>query len=157
MSEASSQSKSELKARLSETMKNAMKSGNKDELAFSRNFHAVIRKKEIDDRKDLDDSEVQKIAMTLIKQRQDSIDQFKKGGREDLVAREEAELKFLQSFLPAQMSDADLKALAQAAISEAQATTAKDMGKVMKVLLPKVQGRADGKRVNEMIKSLLGN
>ncbi len=152
MSEASSG----LKARLSDTMKTAMKSGNKDELAFARNFHAVIRKREIDEKKDLDDAEVQKVAATLIKQRQDSIDQFKKGGREDLVAREEAELKFLQSFLPQQMGDDELKKLVQASIAEAAAATQKDIGKVMKVLLPKIQGRADGKRVNEMVRSLLG-
>ena len=152
MSEASSG----LKARLSESMKAAMKSGNKDELAFARNLHAVIRKKEIDDKIDLTDADVQKVAMTLIKQRQDSIDQFKKGNREDLVAREEAELKYLQSYLPQQMADAELQALVKAAVAEAQATTVKDIGKVMKVLLPKIQGRADGKRVNDAVRSLLG-
>lgn len=134
-----------------------MKAGDKDQLAFTRNLHAVIRKREIDDKVDLDDAGVQKIAASLIKQRQDSIEQFKKGGREDLVAKEEAELKFLQSFLPAQMSDDELRSIVQASVAEAQAAGPKDIGKVMKVLMPKVQGKADGKKINEFVKAALGS
>lgn len=152
-----SESPSALKQRISDLMKSCMKSGDKEQLAFVRNLHAAIRKREIDDRKDLDDAEIQKIASTSIKQRQDSIDQFRKGGREDLVAKEEAELKFLQSFLPAQLSDDELKSIIQGAVAEAQATTAKDIGKVMKVLMPKVQGKADGKKINEFVKAQLGS
>src|SRR6476469_2655897 len=94
-----------IKERLSEGMKAAMKSGDKDTVAFSRNLHAAVRKKEIDDKVDLDDAGVQKIISTAIKQRQDSIEQFKAGNRPDLVAKEETELKFLMSFMPAQMSE----------------------------------------------------
>jgi len=148
---------STLKEKLSETIKTAMKAGEKDRLSYARNFHAAIRKKEIDDRIDLDDSGVQKIASTLAKQRQDSIEQFKSGGREDLVQKEEAELAFLLSFLPAQLSDAELLKEIEDAISQTGATTAKDIGKIMKVLLPKVQGKADGKRINECVKQKLGS
>lgn len=146
---------SALKTRLSETMKTAMKSGDKDLVAYARNLHAAIRKKEIDDRIDLDDAGVQKIVTSLLKQRQDSIDQFRQGGREDLVAKEEAEAKFLKTFLPEQMSEDEVRTLVDQAAKEANATSPKDMGAVMKILLPKVQGRADGKLVSELVKKRL--
>ncbi len=145
-----------LKERLSEQMKTAMKSADKETLAFARNLHAAVRKKEIDDRIDLDDAGFIKIVTTSAKQRQDSIDQFRQGGREDLVAKEEAELKFLQSFLPAQMDEAEVRRLVDWAIAEAKATGPKDLGAVMKVLLPKVQGRADGKWVNQLVREKIG-
>ncbi len=144
-----------LKARLSETMKTALKAGEKETLAFARNLHSAIRKREIDDRKDLDDAEVMKIVTSSLKQRQDSLDQFRKGGREDLAVKEEAEIKFLQSYLPAQLGDEELKQIVQASIAEAQAVGPKDMGKLMKVLMPKVQGKADGKLVNQIVKERL--
>ncbi|MCC7440032.1 MAG: GatB/YqeY domain-containing protein [Bdellovibrionales bacterium] len=147
---------SPLKDKLSTSMKEAMKSGDKARLGFARNLHAAVRKKEIDDRVDLDDAGVIKLAQNLSKQRQDSIDQFRQGGRMDLVEAEEAELKFLQEFLPQQMSDDELKKLVEEAFTEAQPASAKEMGKVMKVLLPKIQGRADGKRVNEAVKARMG-
>lgn len=146
-----------LKARLSETIKTAMKGGDKSTLTYARNLHAAIRKREIDDRVDLTDADVQKIVVSMLKQRQDSVDQFKKGGREDLVANEEAEMKFLQTYLPAQLGEPELRQIIQASITEAQAVGPKDMGKLMKVLMPKVQGKADGKRVNEIVKELLGS
>ena len=145
-----------LKERLSEAMKAAMKAQDKDTLAFARNLHSAVRKKEIDERVDLDDGGVQKIASSLIKQRQDSIEQFKAGNRADLVQKEEAELKFLLSFLPTQMSEAEIREVVNWAVTESQAASAKDMGKVMKVLMPKVQGRADGKLVNQIVKERLG-
>ena len=137
-------------------MKTAMKAGEKDRLAFTRNLFAAVRKKEIDDRVDVTDDDFMKIVQTAVKQRQDSISQFRQGGREDLVVKEEAELLFLQGYLPAQASDEQIKEWVQSAIQETQATNAKDMGKVMKALLPKVQGRADNKKVSEMVKNLLG-
>jgi hypothetical protein len=145
-----------LKERLSEQMKTAMKSADKETLAFARNLHAAVRKKEIDDRIDLDDAGFIKIVTTSAKQRQDSIDQFRQGGREDLVAKEEAELKFLQAFLPAQMDEAEVRRLVDWAIADAKATGPKDLGAVMKVLLPKVQGRADGKWVNQLVREKIG-
>lgn len=145
-----------IKERLSETMKASMKSGDKDTLAFCRNLHAAVRKKEIDDRVDLDDAGVQKIISTATKQRQDSIDQFKAGGREDLVAKEQAELKFLMSFMPEQMSEDEIRKVVDWAVTEAKAAGPKDMGGVMKLLMPKVQGKADGKLINQIVKQRLG-
>lgn len=147
---------SAIKTKLSEQMKSAMKSGDKDTLAYARNLHAAVRKKEIDDRVDLDDAGVLKIISTSVKQRQDSIEQFKQGGREDLVAKEQAELKFLQSFMPAQMDEAEIRKVVDWAVTEAKATGPKDMGNVMKLLMPKVQGKADGKLVNQIVKERLG-
>lgn len=145
-----------IKERLSEGMKTSLKAGDKSTLAFSRNLHAAIRKKEIDDRIDLDDGGVQKIITSLIKQRQDSIEQFKQGNREDLVAKEEAELKFLQGFMPAQLSEEELKKLIDEAVIETKATQIKDLGNVMKVLIPKVQGRSDGQVINQLVRARLG-
>lgn len=148
---------STLKVRISDTMKTSMKSGDKETLAYVRNLHAAVRKKEIDDRVDLDDAGIQKIVQSLVKQRQDSIEQFKAGGRLDLVGNEERELAFLMSFLPTQMTDAELSTLAAAAVLEAQAKEAKDMGKVMKILMPQVQGKADGKRIQAAVQQALQN
>src|SRR3954463_12871900 len=145
-----------IKEQLSEHMKAAMKAGDKDRLAFARNLHAAVRKKEIDDRVDLDDAAVQKIISTLLKQRQDSIDQFRKGGREDLVAKEEAEAAFLKTFMPEQMGEDEVRKLVDWAVTESKASGPKDMGNVMKLLMPKVQGRADGKLVNQLVKERLG-
>ena len=148
---------SALKTTLSETIKASMKSGDKETLSFARNFHAAIRKKEIDDRIDLDDAGLQKIAQTLIKQRQDAIEQFTAGNRMDLVTKEQAELKFLMGYLPAQMSESEVREVVSWAVTEAKATSAKDMGAVMKLLMPKVSGKADGKLVNQLVKEKLGS
>ena len=145
-----------IKEQLSNQIKTAMKSGDKETLSYARNLHAMIRKKEIDDRIDLDDAGVIKIITSSVKQRQDSIEQFQQGGREDLVAKEQAELKFLQSYLPAQMDEVELKSLVDWAVTEAKATGPKDLGQVMKLLLPKVQGRADGKWVNQLVRERIG-
>ncbi|MBS1964050.1 MAG: GatB/YqeY domain-containing protein [Bdellovibrionales bacterium] len=145
-----------IKAKVSELMKASMKSGDKDTLLYVRNLHSAIRKKEIDDRVDLDDAGIQKIIGTIMKQRLDSIEQFRNGGREDLAVKEEAEAAFLKQFLPAQMSEAEVSALVDWAVKESGATTAKEMGKVMGLLMPKVQGKADGKLVNTLVKAKLG-
>ena len=147
---------SELKTKLSDAMKTAMKAGDKATTAYARNLHAAVRKREIDDRVDLDDAGVIKIVQSLAKQRQDSIEQFKQGGREDLVANEEAELKFLQGFLPAQMGEAEIRKIVEAAVAQSGAKSAKDMGAVMKILMPQVQGKADGKLVNQIVREKLG-
>ncbi len=145
-----------IKESLAEQMKAAMKSGDKDKLGFARNLHAAFRKKEIDDRADLDDAGCQKIISTLLKQRQDSIEQFKQGGRQDLVDKEQAEANFLKTFMPEQMSEEEIRKLVDWAVTESKATEAKHMGNVMKVLMPKLQGRADGKIVNQLVKERLG-
>jgi len=99
---------------------------------------------------------VEKIVQTLVKQRQDSIEQFKTGGREDLVNKETAELKFLVSYLPAQMDETEIRSIVDWAVTESKAASAKDMGAVMKLLMPKVQGKADGKLVNQIVREKLG-
>lgn len=142
---------STLKERLSSEIKTAMKSGQKDTLTFARNLHAAIRKKEIDERIDLDDAGLIKIASSLVKQRQDSIEQFRQGGREDLATKEEAEMKFLQSYLPQQMSESELRSLIDAAIAESGAASPKEMGAVMKLLMPKTAGKVDGKLMSQIV------
>lgn len=144
-----------IKERISEDMKAAMKSGEKDRLAAIRMLHAAIRKKEIDDRADLDDAGVMKIISSLVKQRQDSIEQFTTGGRQDLADKESAELKLLQAYLPEQMSQDELVKIIEASIAEAGAKTQKEMGAVMKVLMPRVSGKADGKLVNQLVRERL--
>ena len=145
-----------LKPRLSDEIKTAMKAGDKEKLGYARTLHAAIRKKEIDDRVDLEDDGVQKIVLSLVKQRQDSIEQFEKGGREDLVAKEKAELAYLKTFLPEEMSPEEVKAVVEWAVTEAKASGPKDMGAVMKLLMPKTQGKADGKLVSQLVKERLG-
>ncbi len=144
-----------IKAKISEDMKAAMKAQDKDRLAAIRNLHAAIRKKEIDDRVDLDDAAVLKILASLVKQRQDSIEQFTAGKRQDLVDKETAELKLLQAYMPAQMSQDELVKIIDAAIAEAGAKSPKDMGAVMKVLMPKTAGKADGKLVSKLVNERL--
>ncbi|HRK02790.1 MAG TPA: GatB/YqeY domain-containing protein [Oligoflexia bacterium] len=144
-----------IKERISEDMKNAMKSGDKARLAAIRMLHSAVRKREIDDRTDLDDAGVLKILATLVKQRQESIEQFKAGNRADLVEKETAELTLLQAYMPEQMSEAELIPIVEAAIKEAGASTKKEMGNVMKVLMPKVAGKADGKLVNQLVQARL--
>lgn len=145
-----------LKEKLSETMKSSMKSGDKETLSFCRNLHAVIRKKEIDDKIDLDDAAVQKIVGTLLKQRQDGMEQFKAAGRDDLVVKEQSEIVFLMTYLPQQMSESEVREVVEWAVAEAKATSAKDLGAVMKLLMPKTQGKADGKLVSQLVKEKLG-
>jgi uncharacterized protein YqeY len=145
-----------IKEQLSELMKSSMKSGDKDTLGFVRNLHAAVRKKEIDDKVDLDDAGVQKIIGSAMKQRQDSIEQYKSGNREDLVVKEEAELNFLKKFMPAQMGEDEIRKIVDWAVTESKAQGPKEMGKVMALLMPKVQGKADGKLVNQIVKERLG-
>jgi hypothetical protein len=146
---------SKLKASLAEQMKAAMKAGEKEKLSYIRNLHAAIRKKEIDDQVELDDSGVIQILVSLVKQRRDSMEQFQQGGREDLVAAEKLELTFLQTFLPPPISESELKKIIAQAIAETQATSIREMKQVMELVLPQVQSRADGKWVSQLIRAQL--
>ena len=139
-----------------ENMKAAMKGGDKPTTQYSRNLHAAIRKREVDDRVDMVDAEIVKLITSMLKQREDSITQFKAGGREDLVANEEAEATYLRKFMPAQMTEAEVKDLIAKIAVEVDAKDAKDLGKVMKVLQPQVAGRADGKLVSQWVREKLG-
>jgi len=145
-----------LKARITEDMKNAMRSGDKDRLGLIRMLQAGIKQREVDERIQLDDAQVLSVIDKMIKQRKDSVEQFRAGGREDLVARESAEIAWLVDYLPAQLSDAELDALIRDAIAATGAASMKDMGKVMGILKPKAQGRTDMGALSARIKAALG-
>src|SRR5882762_4458597 len=123
--------------------------------AALRNVKAAVRNREIDEKKALDDQGMIAVLSTLKKKIEDSIAQFKTGGREDLVAKESAELAIIQAYLPQALSEAEVKDLILAAIKETGAAGPKDMGKVMKLVQAQTKGRADGKAVSEQVKALL--
>ena len=145
-----------LKERISEDMKTAMRSGEKDRLAVIRLLQAAIKQREVDERITLDDAQITSVLEKMIKQRKESIVAFEKGARADLVAKETAEITVLQPYLPAQLSDADLDALITEAIASTGATSIKDMGKVMGVVKGKAAGKADMGAVGARIKAKLG-
>ncbi|HIA08808.1 MAG TPA: GatB/YqeY domain-containing protein [Chromatiaceae bacterium] len=144
-----------LKARITTDMKTAMKSGDKSRLGTIRLILAAIKQVEVDQRIELDDAAVTTILDKMTKQRRESISQYDKAGRDDLSAVEAAEIEVLKTYLPEPLSDAEINALIDAAISDTGAGSIKDMGKVMGQLKPKMQGRADMGAVSGMIKSRL--
>jgi uncharacterized protein len=145
-----------LKERITEDMKTAMRSGEKDRLAVIRLLQAAIKQREVDERITLDDAQVTSVLEKMIKQRKESVVAFEKGGRADLVAKENSEIAVLQPYLPAQLSDAELDALIAEAISSTGAASIKDMGKVMGVVKSKAAGKADMGAVGARIKAKLG-
>jgi uncharacterized protein YqeY len=145
-----------LKERISEDMKTAMRSGEKDRLAVIRLLQAAIKQREVDERITLDDAQVTAVLEKMIKQRKESIVAFEKGARADLVAKEAAEIAVLQPYLPAQLSDAELDVLIVEAIGATGATSIKDMGKVMGIVKSKAAGKADMGAVGARIKAKLG-
>jgi uncharacterized protein len=145
-----------LKARITEDMKAAMRAGEKDRLSCIRMLQAGIKQREVDERTTLGDPEVLAVIDKMIKQRKESVAQFQAGNRADLVAKESAEIELLSSYLPAKLGAAELDALVREAIASTGAASMKDMGKVMGVLKPKVQGRADMGALSARIKSALG-
>lgn len=145
-----------LKARITEDMKNAMRSGDKDRLGLIRMLQAGIKQREVDERIELDDTQVLAVIEKMVKQRKDSVEQFRAGGREDLAEREAAEIGWLTDYLPAPLSESELHDLIQAAIAETGASSMKDMGKVMALIKPKVQGRTDMGALSTRIKASLG-
>lgn len=144
-----------IKAKIDEEMVAAAKAQNKIRLSAIRMMKAALHNKEISLMKPLDETETLQVLSSMIKQRKDSIDQFSKGGRTDLVEKEETELKIIQEFLPAQMSEDEIEDIIRKTIQEAGAVSIKDMGKVMKLLMPKLTGMADGKIVGEKVKTIL--
>jgi uncharacterized protein YqeY len=144
-----------LKARITDDMKSAMRAKETARLGTIRLLLAAIKQKEVDERAELDDAAIRGIVEKLIKQRKDSISQFQAAGRDDLVSAEQAELAVLQAYLPEQLSAAEVEAAVVAAISESGATSAKDMGKVMGLLKPRLAGRADMGQVSALIKARL--
>ena len=135
----------------------AMKARDQVRLAPLRMLKAALTNKQIEKGRDLDDAEALQVVASLIKQRRESIEQFLKGGRTDLVEKETREIQILEAYLPPAMDAAELDALVQASITETGATSAKDMGRVMKDLMPRLVGRGvDGKAVNELVRRKLG-
>ncbi len=144
-----------LKARIQEDVKTAMKAREAARLSTLRMLTAAMKQKEVDERIELDDAAVQAIVEKLIKQRKDSISQFAKAGRQDLVDAETAELAVLTAYLPAQLSEAEVLAAIDAAVATSGATSFKDMGKVMAILKPQLAGKADMGKVSALIKARL--
>jgi uncharacterized protein len=135
----------------------AMKARQELRLSVLRMAKSALKLKQVELVKALDDAQAIAVLRTLVKQRHDSVEQFRKGGREDLATKEEQEIKILETYLPAGASDEDIDAAVAEAIAETGATTAKDIGKVMKAAMAKLAGKnADGKRVNEKVRAKLG-
>jgi hypothetical protein len=152
-----SEAASPLKARITEDMKSALKAGDKSRLGAVRLILAALKQIEVDTRATLDDAQVIAALDKLAKQRRESISQYEQAGREDLAAQERFELEIIQGYLPAQLSDAEIDAMIDAAITESGASGIKEMGRVMGLLKPKLQGRADLGAVSAKIKARLGS
>ena len=144
-----------LKAQIQEDMKAAMRAGEKPRLATIRLIMAAIKQREVDERIELDDTQVLGVIEKMVKQRRESIAQFEAGGRADLVANETAELTQLSAYMPAQLSPAELAAMINEAVAATGAASIKDMGKVMAAIKAKAAGRADMGAVGALIKARL--
>ena len=144
-----------LKNRLQDDMKTALKSKDKDRLGTIRLILAAVKQREVDERIDLDDAAIITILDRMAKQRRESISQFQNAGRTDLADKEEFELAVIQSYLPAALSDAELDQLIEAAMTESGASSIRDMGKVMALIKPKAQGRADMSALSARVKARL--
>jgi len=145
-----------LKERIQQDMKDAMRAADKPRLGTIRLMLAAIKQIEVDERKDLDDTGVTVVLDRMVKQRRESISQFEKAGRTDLVDQEAAELAIIQTYLPERLSESELNVLIDEAMAQTGASSIKDMGKVMALLKPKLQGRADMGAVSALIKARLG-
>jgi uncharacterized protein len=144
-----------LKSEIQDAMKAAMKGGDKVVLSTLRLLLSALHNEEIKQHRELGTEEIQKTVASLCKQRQESIEFFRKGGRTDLLRQEEAELAVLRRLLPEAMSEDDVRAAIQSSIEEVGAKGLGDLGRVMKQVMPKVAGRTDGKRVSELVKEIL--
>lgn len=146
-----------LKERIQEDMKAALRAGEKERLATIRMILAGIKQREVDERIQLDDAQVMSVLEKMIRSRKESVVQFEAGGRADLVARENAEIALLQTYLPAQLSDAEIDQLIADAIAATGSRSVKDMGKAMAVIKSKAQGKVDMAVVGAKVKAKLGS
>ena len=144
-----------LKQRINEDMKAAMRAKDQARLESIRMLMAAIQRREVDERITLDDIQIMAVIEKMIKQSRDAVDQFAKGGRQDLVDKENRDIAILKAYLPEPLSEAEIDKLIEAAIAEAGATSVKDMGKVVGSLKPKLQGRADMGKVSGKVKQRL--
>jgi uncharacterized protein YqeY len=145
-----------LKDRILGDVKDAMRAKDKPRLGTLRLITATIKQQEVDERIELDDTQVLTLLDKMCKQRRESISQFEKAGRDDLIAQEVLELDLIQTYLPEQLSEAEITALIEETMAATGASSIKDMGKVMGQLKPKLQGRADMSAVSALIKAKLG-
>ncbi|MFQ5549411.1 MAG: GatB/YqeY domain-containing protein [Woeseia sp.] len=145
-----------LKSRISGDTRSAMKAGDKDRLKVLRLIHAAIQQIEVDTRTELDDSGVLGVLDKMVRQRRDSVSQFRDGGRQDLADIELAEIEVLQTYLPEQLGEAELDAIVEQAIADSGAESMRDMGKVMARVKEKAAGRADMAEVSASVKKRLG-
>lgn len=147
---------SSLKDRITEDMKTAMKAKDSERLGTIRMVTSAIKQREVDERIQLDDTQVLAVVEKMIKMRKESIAQFQSGGREDLAAKEQKEIDLLQTYMPEALSDAEVDALIAQAIAESGATSIKEMGKAMALLKQKAQGRTDMASASAKLKAKLG-
>jgi uncharacterized protein len=145
-----------LKERITDDMKAAMRSGEKERLGVIRMITAAIKQREVDERITLDDTQVLSVLEKMIKQRKESLEQFKAGNRQDLADKESSEITLLQGYMPSQLSGAEIDVLIADAVAATGATSIKDMGKVMGIIKGKAAGRADMAAVGAKIKAKLG-
>ncbi len=144
-----------LQERLAEDMKEAMKANDKLRLSTIRMIRSSVKNKEIELRKPLDDETVQKVIQGMVRKGEESLEQFKLGGRADLVEKESKEIEILKSYLPQALTQEEVIQIVDQTIQEVQAASMKDLGKVMKAVMPKLQGKADGKLINQLVKERL--
>jgi len=144
-----------LKEQIKSDIKDAMRAKDVTKRDTLRNLSAAIKQIEVDERKELNDSEVEAILTKYLKQREDALTQFKEANRDDLVAKEEAEIAIVKAYLPEPLSDEELKTLVEEVAKELGATSMKDMGKVMGAIKAKAGSRADGSKVNKFFKEII--
>jgi len=144
-----------LEERVAEEMKQAMKAGDKLRLSTIRMIRSALKNKEIELRKKLEDEEIAKVIQAMVRKGEESVEQFQAGGRTDLVDKEKKEIEILKSFLPQPLSQEEILKIIDQSIQETQASSPKDIGKVMKSVMPKIGGKADGKLINQLVKERL--
>lgn len=144
-----------LDERLVEEMKQAMKSNDKVRLSTIRMIRSALKNKEIELRKKLEDEDIVKVIQVMVRKGEESVEQFQAGGRMDLVEKEKSEIEILKSFLPQPLSQEEILKIIDQSIQETQASSPKDIGKVMKSVIPKIGGKADGKLINQLVKERL--
>lgn len=140
-----------LKEQLTNDLKDSMKNKELVKKSVVTLIRAAIKQKEVDERVELDDAGIQDIISKQMKQRNDALEDFKKAGRDDLISQTEEEIQVLLSYLPKQLSDDELLSLIKDAVEKTGATSQKDMGKIMRILMPQTKGKADGKRINSLV------
>lgn len=144
-----------LEERLVDEMKQAMKSNDKLRLSTIRMIRTAVKNKEIEQRKKIDDDGIVRVILGMVRKAEESIEQFKLGGRMDLVEKEKKEVETLKFFLPLPLSQEEILRIIDQGIEETQASSLRDLGKVMKFVMPKLEGKADGKMINQLVKERL--